>query len=324
MSNYFKNFPVVDYTFGEEETTVQFQHIGTAVDILEQTRPFNVYYENYVIQNGMRPEQLSYMLYGSVDYYWTFYLLNDHLRTQGWPIREADVYTKAQQYYPNMVFSTTGVTQEHEPKLVDIGDGPFIDYIPTDMKTPLAQSSGFKVGAYVFFRHSKKAGIIKKIDQQTAMVTVDVHDVRSVDTVMEIIEEEEALKVIADPEYVPNKKIEELEIFKNGIYDEWDAPHHYEDASGNWIYPVQSEVYPFPYDQTKLRMWDNQPTLSNGTRNPTYRTWIVASEKPTLNSISNYVRLREMNEKQEHISVIKTDVIGQIVAEFDALIKRAS
>ena len=50
------------------------------------------------------------------------------------------------------------------------------------------------------------------------MVTVDVRDVRSVDNVMEIVEEEEALKVIADPEYVPNKKIEELEIFKNKKY----------------------------------------------------------------------------------------------------------
>ena len=322
MSNYFKNFPVVDYHFGEEETTVQFQHIGTAVDILEQTRPFNVYYENYVIQNGMRPEQLSYLLYGSVDYYWTFYLLNDHLRTQGWPIREADVYTKAQQYYPNMTFSTIGVTQQHEPKLIDLGDGPFIEWIPTDTRTPLAQSPGFKVGAYVFFRYSKKAGIIKKIDQQTAMVTVDVKDVRGVDNVMEIIDEEEALKVIADPEYVPKKKLEELVIHDS--YDEWDAPHHYEDASGNWIYPVQSDVYPFLYDQTKLRMRDNQPTLANGSRNPTYKTWIVASEKPSLNSISNYVRLRKMNEEQEHISVIKQDVIGQIVAEFEALMKRAS
>ena len=47
MSDYFKNFPVVDYKFGDETTPVQFQHIGTAVDILEQVRPFNVYYQNY-------------------------------------------------------------------------------------------------------------------------------------------------------------------------------------------------------------------------------------------------------------------------------------
>jgi len=321
MSDYFKNFPVVDYKFGDETTPVQFQHLGTAVDILEQVRPFNVYYQNYVIQNGERPEQLSYKLYGHTNHYWTFYLLNDHLRTQGWPIRESDLYNKAQQYYPNTTFTTTGVTQLHEPKLIDQGDGPFIEWIPTDSRTPLSQSPGFKVGAYVFFRYSKKAGIIKKIDQQTAMVTVDVHDVRSVDNVMEIVDEEEALKVIADPEYVPNKKVEELEIFKK--YDEFDAPHHYEDASGNWLYPVQSDTYPFEFDQSKLRRWDNEAILQDGSPNPSFLSWVVASEKTSLNSISNYTRLRELNQSQQHISVIKADVIDQIVSELKSLLKRA-
>ena len=38
MSNYFQDFPVVDYYFGDEETTTRFQHLGTAVDILEQVK----------------------------------------------------------------------------------------------------------------------------------------------------------------------------------------------------------------------------------------------------------------------------------------------
>ena len=322
MSNYFKNFPVVDYRFGDEDTTVQFQHLGTAVDILEQTRQFNIYYQNYVIENGERPEQLSYKLYGSVDYYWTFYLLNDKLRTQGWPIREGDIYNKAQQYYPNTVFTTTGVTQSNKALVIGSGTDSIIEWIPGDTKTPLCQSEVFKVGVYVYFKNSKKAGVIKKIDQQTATVTVDVSDVRSVDNVMEVIEEEEALKVMADPEYAPNEKKGQLEIYQK--YDEWDAPHHYEDASGNWLYPVQSGVYPFAFDQSKLRAWDNEATLADGSSNPNYRTWVTASEKPSLNSISNYVRLRELNRDQQHISVIKKDVIGQIVAEFDSLLKRAS
>ncbi len=68
MWDYFKNFPVVNYNFGDEKTSTEFQHIGTAVDILEQVRPFNVYYQNYVIQNGERPEQLSYKLYGHTNH----------------------------------------------------------------------------------------------------------------------------------------------------------------------------------------------------------------------------------------------------------------
>ena len=321
MSNYFENFPVVDYKFGDEQTPVEFQHIGTTVDILDQVRPFNVYYRNYVIQNGERPEQLSYKLYRNTNHYWTFYLLNDHLRTQGWPIREGDLYNKAQQYYPNTVFSTSGVVQSHKALVIGSGNNTTIEWIPGDTRTPLSQSEVFKVGAYVFFQHSKKAGVIKKIDQQTAMVTVDVSDVRSVDKVLEIIEEEEALKVIADPDYIPNEKKGQLEIYKK--YDEFDAPHHYEDASGNWIYPVQSETYPYQFDQSRLRRWDNEATLSDGSANPTFRSWVTASEKTSLNSISNYTRLRELNESQQHISVIKADVIDQIVSELNSLLIRA-
>lgn len=320
MSDYFKNFPVVDYKFGDEATPVEFQHIGTTVDILDQVRPFNVYYRNYVIQNGERPEQLSYKLYRNTNHYWTFYLLNDHLRTQGWPIREGDVYNKAQQYYPNMVFSTSGVVQTNEPLLINTPEGSYIEWIPTEEKTPLAQSKEFEVGAYVFFRYSKKAGVIKKIDQQTAMITVDVSDIRSVDNIMEVISREEALKVIADPEYVPSEKRVRLEIYKK--YEEFDAPHHFEDASGNWIYPAQSDDYPFQFDQSKLRRWDNEATLTDGSANPTYRSWVTASEKISLNSISNYTRLRELNRNQQHISVIKEDVIDQIVSELKTLLKR--
>ena len=69
MSNYFKEFPVVDYKFGDEVDTTRFQHLGTMVDILDQIKDYGVYYELYHIQNGERPETLSYKLYGDVNFY---------------------------------------------------------------------------------------------------------------------------------------------------------------------------------------------------------------------------------------------------------------
>ena len=68
MSNYFEEFPLVDYKFGEEDTTTKFQHLGTYVDILDQVKDYSVYYETYAIQNGERPEQLSYKLYRDVNH----------------------------------------------------------------------------------------------------------------------------------------------------------------------------------------------------------------------------------------------------------------
>lgn len=40
----------------------------------------NFYYNRIELLDGERPEQLSYRLYGSTKYYWTFFLINDHLR----------------------------------------------------------------------------------------------------------------------------------------------------------------------------------------------------------------------------------------------------
>ena len=293
MSSYFRNFPTVDYKFGNETTTTNFQHLGTYVDIIDQVKDYSVYYQTYNIKNGERPETLSYALYRNTDYYWTFYLLNDHLRTNGWPIRDADVYPKAQKYYPNKVSHVTGVVQKQGPRLYDDGDGVNVLWLPLDELVPLCKSETFKVGNYIYFPSTKVAGQILAIDQKLGAITHDALGIRSAttDNQMETISAEDAAKVNADPSYIPLQRYEVMEIEEN--YDEFDAPHHYEDASGNWIYPTWVAKYPNALDRSNLN---------------------------TVNSISNYQRLLELNVEQQVISVIKQDSINQIIAEFNRLL----
>lgn len=293
MSNYFRNFPKVDYNFGDNERAVKFQHIGTYIDILDQVKEYSVYYQTYAIQNGERPDVLSHKLYNSVNYYWTFWLLNDHIRQQGWPLRDAEVWPMAQKYYPNTCFTTTAVTQEKEVKLIDTGNEVLIEWIPTDMQTPLCKSKNFKVGNWVYFKYSKTVGKILRIDQELGMLHVDVEGYRKLDNIMEVIPEEDAMKVKENPEYQPRYRLEELEIVK--MYDQFDAPHHYEDGEGNWIYPSYDSVYPYVMNQRSVN---------------------------SMNSVSYYERLRDLNEEQKTISVVKADVIETIAAEFTALLKQ--
>ena len=89
----------------------------------------------------------------------------------------------------------------------------------------------------------------------------------------------------------PIARYETMEIEQN--YDEFDAPHHYEDAEENWIYPTWEAKYPNALNRSDVN---------------------------TVNSISNYQRLTELNERQQIISVIKQDSINQIVAEFNRLL----
>ena len=86
MSTYFENFPTVAYKFGVNLPAVAYQNLTAYVDIIDQIKDNIAFYRNYYIQEGDRPDQLSFTLYGTTDYYWMFYLLNDHIKEQGWPL----------------------------------------------------------------------------------------------------------------------------------------------------------------------------------------------------------------------------------------------
>lgn len=292
MSNYFREFPKIDYRFGDEVTTTRFQHLGTSVDMLDQIKELSVYYETYHIRNGLRPEQVSYELYKNVNYYWTFYLLNDHLRTNNWPIRDADLFPKVQAYYPNTVIVTTATTLEKAPKYVD---GVGVVYYPTGEQLPMCKSKNFKAGNYLYFPNSKTAGKILKIDQRMGFVYTDAKNVSSnLDVTMEVISEEDALKVISDPNYEPVARMEEADIYK--VYDEFDAPHHYENGNGDWVYPEMSATYPNPLDQNVGRL-------------------------ATLSSVSNFSNITSLNESQKIISVIKRSAIETVANELVVILR---
>ena len=86
MSTYFENFPEISYKFGVNLPAVAYQNLTAYVDIIDQIKDNIAFYRNYYIQEGDRPDQLSFKLYGTADYYWMFYLLNDHIKEQGWPL----------------------------------------------------------------------------------------------------------------------------------------------------------------------------------------------------------------------------------------------
>lgn len=101
---YFSNFTKTPYKFGNETYNTQFQNILTYVDIIDDIKDNLDFYEIYTIQNE-RPDQLSYKLYDTAEYYWTFFLMNDHIRRQGWPMVGQQIEARAKD-----VFSGTTIT----------------------------------------------------------------------------------------------------------------------------------------------------------------------------------------------------------------------
>lgn len=105
--SYFKGFPSTLYLFGNEDHITSFPNIGLYVDVIDQIKDNASFYNYYTIKEGDRPDNVSQNLYNTPDLYWTFFLLNDNIREQGWPLTNRQIVEKAQKDYPYVVLNTT-------------------------------------------------------------------------------------------------------------------------------------------------------------------------------------------------------------------------
>jgi len=106
MSNFFRYFPDEFYKFGNENEADIFQNISVYADVIDQVKDISSVYEDYYITEGERPDQVSNKLYGNPNYHWTFYLMNDNLREQGWPSSNDKILQKAKRGYPDTTITT--------------------------------------------------------------------------------------------------------------------------------------------------------------------------------------------------------------------------
>tara|TARA_R110000868_G_scaffold317061_1_gene577902 strand:- start:49 stop:777 length:729 start_codon:yes stop_codon:yes gene_type:complete len=106
---FFKNYPQTLYKFGTETSLTAIQDLSAYVDLIDQVKDNINFYQEYTILDGDRPDTLSSKLYGSIAYYWTFFLLNDSIRQQGWPLTAQEIRAKAAVDYPNTTVTTRDI-----------------------------------------------------------------------------------------------------------------------------------------------------------------------------------------------------------------------
>lgn len=106
MSRYFQKVLPVLYKFGDETKPALFPRLNSYVDIVDQLKVDFSFYEDYTVLSGERPDNVSKKLYNNPDYYWTFFLLNDHLRESGWPVASEHVLDLAKVRYPHRTVTT--------------------------------------------------------------------------------------------------------------------------------------------------------------------------------------------------------------------------
>ena len=128
--DYFKYFPYTQYVFGNEAeeigtgkvVTELIQDISAYVDVIDDVKKSSAFSAKYYIQDNDRPDNVSMKLYGSPSYHWTFFLMNDHLRQQGWPLSNRLIAKQLKRDFPHEVaISRDDLTSIFRPGQIVVG-----------------------------------------------------------------------------------------------------------------------------------------------------------------------------------------------------------
>ena len=99
--SFFQLFPKTTYDFQLNGIRNSIIDIFRYVDVLDDLVNNFTGYQFIDIQDGERPDQLSMRLYGTPDYYWTFFVMNDFLKDglRNWPKGSYELSQAIDDYY---------------------------------------------------------------------------------------------------------------------------------------------------------------------------------------------------------------------------------
>jgi hypothetical protein len=99
MATFFSDFPTVDLRYSNEDNAiVSYTDLFRFIDVNDVILKDYSNYEWYEIKDGDRPDLISQELYGTPNFYWTFFIINDRLKNgmKEWPLTQQtlDKYVK--------------------------------------------------------------------------------------------------------------------------------------------------------------------------------------------------------------------------------------
>ena len=91
MSEFFYDFPKVDLKYTDSnnnDISISYTDIYRFIDVNELSLTSFTNYQWYDIKDGDRPDNVSNELYGTADFYWTFFIINERMKngTSEWPL----------------------------------------------------------------------------------------------------------------------------------------------------------------------------------------------------------------------------------------------
>lgn len=106
--SYFRYFNKVPYDVEGNGVTRNITNITNFVNISKAGLDDIAFYSFYTIPDGYRPDNVSYELYGTTEYYWTFFLINDTLVNyyDDWPKAQSQIKEYSELKYDGLAALT--------------------------------------------------------------------------------------------------------------------------------------------------------------------------------------------------------------------------
>jgi hypothetical protein len=207
MLNFFRKFPLTSYQTDVKDPNAQqvvvdlFRGIKVDIDRIDNANAYHL----YEIQDGMRPDQISFELYETPEYFWTFFLINEHLRNglHNWPKSYSQLTEYANNKYQRKVITPVIVGD-------GLGEGHLVGLFDLQVGETLSNISG------------TASAKVEKIDVLLNQIHITM--------INGTFAASDQLISSAS-----NTVIRNSTQYKYTIVDEINAAHHYIDTSGNVI-----------------------------------------------------------------------------------------
>jgi len=118
--SFFKQFPKIDYDFRNTGTNQKMTDIYRSIRVLPTFLDQISGYRFYEIANGERPDIVSQRLYGTANYYWTFFVVNDFLHDgyRAWPMSQEQLAAYLAKEYEGYVITTNTIVRTNSDGII--------------------------------------------------------------------------------------------------------------------------------------------------------------------------------------------------------------
>lgn len=185
MSAFFAKYPKVNYDLVSDGSIFELTDITRSVVLnTNKIQDDNALYTYYEIEDGERPDIVSHKLYGDVQYYWTFFIVNNFLRdgyASSWPLSYRNFTKMIESEYGK--YSAVSIVPIVDPAIDLNGRGKLdMSCIPLDEKYLPYLKFVSQDGEY-------RSSIAKYDSGRQQLVIYDCHKVNTVGGRIEISRE---------------------------------------------------------------------------------------------------------------------------------------